>query len=98
MLGGDSSMGFKGKILTVLIVYFAGFATAIYALAPANPRQVTPHESKKPVSFPQSFTKSDQFALAFNSGMRKCISASKQAALKTGIAVKAKPNALDSKK
>jgi hypothetical protein len=75
-------MGFKGKILTVLIVYFAGFATAIYALAPVNPKYVTPQETQGPASFPQSFTKSDRFAMAFNSKMRKCIDTSAEAAAK----------------
>ena len=30
-------MGWRSKILLLLIVYFAGFATAIYHLAPAGP-------------------------------------------------------------
>ncbi len=29
-------MGFKGKIVFLMIVYFAGFATAIYYLAPSD--------------------------------------------------------------
>jgi hypothetical protein len=62
-------MGFSAKLLAVLIVYFGGFATAIYALAPANPSEV-PHKCAKPMSFPQSFTKSDQFALEVNQKMR----------------------------
>jgi hypothetical protein len=32
-------MGWKTKIVFLLIIYFAGFATAIYYLAPADSRQ-----------------------------------------------------------
>ena len=86
-------MGLRGKILLVLIVYFAGFATAIYALAPVNPRYVTAQETKKPASFPQSFTKSDRFADSFNRTMRKCITVSGQAANKAGDMLKNKSSA-----
>ena len=33
--------GWRSKLLLTLIVYFAGFATAIYALAPADSRSLT---------------------------------------------------------
>ena len=74
-------MGFRGKILFVLIVYFAGFVTAIYALAPANSK-VTAQNVNEPLSFPQSFTKSDQFAKSLGDRMRKCLDATKDLAQK----------------
>jgi hypothetical protein len=83
---GGKFMGLKGKILAVLIVYFAGFATALYALAPANPASVAAQTAKKPVSFPQSFTKSDQFA-------RSCAYKMQQAA----AAIKTKCSSLNNK-
>jgi hypothetical protein len=73
-------MGWKNKVLIVLIVYFAGFATAIYALAPANVQAVGQTVPNPPKSFPHSFLKSDEFATSFNSGMRACIDAGSEAA------------------
>jgi len=74
-------MGFRGKVLLVLVVYFAGFATAIYALAPADPK-VTSQAVTEPLSFPQSFTKSDQFALSMGEKIRKAFSTGKELAHK----------------
>jgi hypothetical protein len=88
---GKKFMGIKGKILAVLIVYFAGFATAIFALAPANPVDVPTQTKKQPMNFPKSFTKSDQFAQSFNTGMRKCIAAGTSVVTKAVDSVKSKP-------
>ena len=74
-------MGLRGKILFVLIVYFAGFVTAIYAMAPVSAK-VTARNVNEPVSFPQSFTKSDQFAKSFGERMRKCLNSTKDFAQK----------------
>jgi hypothetical protein len=77
---GKSSMGWRNKLLIVLIVYFAGFATAIYSLAPASIKAAGPTEPNQPVSFPHSFLNSSDFAVAFNSGMRTCIDLGSKAA------------------
>ena len=75
-------MGLRGKILLVLVVYFAGFATAIYALAPAD-KKVTSQDETRPLSFPQTFTKSDQFAKEVSQTIRRCIDSGKELAHKT---------------
>ncbi len=61
-------MKLRTTIILMLIIYFAGFATGIYTLAPApeHPEQV--HES-----FLNSFIKSDDFAESFNVRLHQCI-------------------------
>ena len=59
--------GWRGKIIFLLIVYFAGFATTIYCLVPVPENQ--PAEK----SFVYSAFKSDEFAQSFNAGMHKCV-------------------------
>jgi len=60
----------------MLIVYFAGFATAVYALSPAPDGQPAGFEHKTVID---SFLKSDDFAKSFNSGLHKCVDLGKQA-------------------
>lgn len=62
--------GWRSKLILVLVVYFAGFATAIYCLAPVPESQDSGASAK---SFPDSALKSDQFARSFNGKMHKCI-------------------------
>ena len=76
-------MSWRNKVLVVLIVYFAGFATGIYALAPANTQAAGPTEPNQPKSFPHSFIKSDEFAKSFNSEMHTCIKAGSDAVVRT---------------
>ncbi len=77
----------RGKFVFLLIVYFAGFATAIYALAPAPENQARQPREK---SFTYSAFKSDEFAHSFNTGMHKCIDFSKDFALRMGKFIKQK--------
>ena len=79
--------GWRIKLVFLLIVYFAGFATAIYCLAPAPENQATQTSEK---SFAFSAIKSDEFAKSFNAGMHKCIDFSKDAALRVGKILKQK--------
>ncbi len=52
----------RSKILLALFIYFLGFATAIYGLAPADETQlIGTEDNTKPAVF-KSFTKSDEFA------------------------------------
>jgi len=62
--------GFRSKFIFLLVVYFAGFATAIYCLAPAPENQVNQSCEK---GFAYSALKSDEFAQSFNAGMQKCL-------------------------
>jgi hypothetical protein len=79
--------GWRSKIIFLLIVYFAGFATAIYCLAPVSGIQANRTTEK---SFVHSVFKSDEFARSFYTGMHKCLDFTKDAAQRTGRFVKQK--------
>ena len=84
--------GWRSRFVFLFIVYFAGFATAIYCLAPVpDNRGGRPAEK----SFAYSALKSDEFAKSFNEEMRKCIDVGKDVALRTSKFIKQK---LDEKK
>ena len=71
-------MGWRTKFVFLLIVYCAGFATAIYCLAP------TPDgKSQSPLQLAQvsSALKPQELIKSFNSGMHKCFGFSKEAAV-----------------
>jgi len=81
----------RRKVLFALIMFFAGFATAIYALAPvadAKPDSVS--RDVKIRNHTDSGSKSKRFALVFNSHMRKCISVAEEQGTKIGEFIKAK--------
>ena len=71
----------KRKLILLLVVYFAGFATAIYCLAPVID-EAYPSANK---GFAHSITKSDEFAKSFNSKMRQYLAYSKDAAYRAGL-------------
>lgn len=77
----------RSKLIFLLIVYFAGFATAIYTLAPV-PKQQAGWPREK--SFAYSALKSDEFAKSFNSGMHKCVHFGKDVAWRAGKFIKQK--------
>jgi hypothetical protein len=70
----------------LLVVYFAGFASAIYCLVPA-PAQANPPAEK---TFSHSVLKSGEFARSFSSGMHKCLDFAKDAAGRASTFVKQK--------
>jgi len=74
----------------VIIIYFAGFATAIYCLAPAGTKAATGQTEPKnqPMSFSPAVLNSNEFAQSFNSGMRTCLAAGSRAAVQTGEYIK----------
>jgi len=72
--------GFRAKFILLLVVYFAGFATAIYCLAPV-PDNYGFEEGEQELFY--SALKSDDFAKSFNSGLHKCVDFAKSAALQT---------------
>jgi len=74
-------MGWRTKLVFLLVVFFAGFITGIYCLSPVTDEQRTEVSSK---GFIYSALKSDEFAKSFNSGIHKCISFSKDAVKQTG--------------
>lgn len=75
----------RSKLIFLLIVYFAGFATAIYTLAPEKKSRLNVEKR-----FAHSALKSDEFAQSFNVGMHKCLDFAKTAALHTGAFLKQK--------
>jgi len=86
--------GWRSKIIFLLIIYFAGFATAIYCLAPAS-EQSSQQVSHK--GFAYSALKSDDFAKSFRSGMHQCLDLAKDAAGQAGDFVKQKLAERDAK-
>lgn len=78
--------GWKTKLIFLLIVYFAGFATAIYCLAPL-PENKDGRPCEKSLAYS---AKSDEFARSFNAGLHRCLDFGKAAAWRTGIFIKQK--------
>jgi hypothetical protein len=78
--------GWRSKIVFLLVVYFAGFATAIYCLAPAPD---STHRTGQKSAFLDTL-RSEDFAQSFNSGMHKCFNFAKDAAGRAGKCVKQK--------
>jgi hypothetical protein len=79
--------GWRTKLIFLLIVYFAGFATAIYMLAPA-PKSGTDKFFGNTSS--ASTFNSQEFAKSFNAGMHKCLALGKEAAIHTAEFIKEK--------
>ena len=77
--------GLRNKFIFLLVVYFAGFATAVYCLAPAPP-DTGNQSGEKGLAY--SAFNSEEFALAFNEGLHKLIDFSKSAALRTADFIK----------
>jgi len=80
--------GWRIKFLFLLVVYFAGFATAIYCLAPVPQGRACQTNDEK--NFVCSVFKSDEFAKSFNTAMHKCIDFGKDAASRAGRFIKQK--------
>ena len=69
-------VGWRVKILFLLVVYFAGFVTAIYCLAPV------PEDTRRASDegFVYSAFKSDEFAKSFNIRLHRCVNFAKGSA------------------
>lgn len=78
--------GWRSKLVFALIVYFAGFATAIYTLAPAPENEAG--QSRENSAY--SAFNSEEFVASFNSGMHKCVDFGKDAAFRTAKFIKQK--------
>lgn len=68
--------GWRIKFIFLLIVYFVGFASAVYCLAPVPENQ--PGQTGES-TFAASVFKSDGFAHSFNVQMHKCLEVAKDA-------------------
>ena len=79
--------GWRSKLIFVLIIFFAGFATGIYCLAPVPEAQAAVAEEK---GFVYSAFKSDEFAQSFNVKMHRCLDYAKDTTCKAGSYLKQK--------
>ncbi len=77
----------RSRFIFLLVVYFAGFATAIYCLAPVSDEQACQLSEK---GFAYSVLKSDEFAQSFNVRMHKCLDFGKDAARRVRAFLKQK--------
>ncbi len=68
-----------------LIIYFAGFATAIYFLAPVTEAD---GKAEKVTRSRESNSETQQFAIAFNGKMKKALSFAEEKAAEIGQAIK----------
>ncbi|OHB78175.1 MAG: hypothetical protein A2Z25_13675 [Planctomycetes bacterium RBG_16_55_9] len=84
--------GWRSKLIFLLIVYFAGFATAIYTLAPTpqSDQQATLSGFAAHPSDKGSRLTSAEFVESFNAGMHKCVDFGKEAALRMAKFLKEK--------
>ena len=80
-------MGWRTKFVSLLIVYAAGFATAVYCLAPAP--ELTSQPSLQLAQLGSALN-SQKLVNSFNSGMHKCIGFSKEAALEAAKLIRTK--------
>lgn len=81
--------GWKAKFVFLVIVYVAGFASAIYWLGPATENQTAGvGVLEKDFSCPN--LNSQEIAASFNKGVRKCIDFGKSAALRTAELIREK--------
>lgn len=83
--------GWRSKLIFLLIIYFAGFATAIYTLAPTpeNNRQTTLRGFVRPSEDNSRVTR-QEFVESFNAGMHKSVVFGKEAACRTAKFLKEK--------
>lgn len=79
----------QGKFITFLIVFFAGFATAVYALAPSSKTSSKSNAPAKTASISDNTT-SQELAYALNSGMHKFQSFAEEKSRQAGRVIKQK--------
>ncbi len=80
-------MGWRSRFVSTLVVYFAGFATAIYCLAPAPELNNSSPQGKG--AFGPAL-RSDKIVLSVNSGIHKCIGLGKDAAMQAAQIIQEK--------
>ena len=72
----------------MFIIYFAGFATAVYMLAPPPDTESGQNAEQSTLQSNLSNFDSEKFVKSFNTGMHKCIDFGKEAALRTAKYIK----------
>ena len=87
-------MGWRGKFIFLLLIYFAGFATAVYHLGP-QPTQATQqvdqeYQSKSFTDFSASAIDSDRLLNTLNTSMHKLAGLTKDLSIKATNYIKQK--------
>ncbi len=82
--------GFRGKVLFTLVVYFAGFATAIYVLAPVDAEAMEVKEESLGANYSEMRLDSEEFAEKASVGLHKFVSFAEGKASEVKRLVKAK--------
>jgi hypothetical protein len=82
----------RSKLIFLLVVYFAGFASAVYCIMPAPDAKALRSSQR---GFAYSALKSDRFAKSFNVGMHKCLRYSKDTAKRLSVYMKQKASDRD---
>ncbi len=80
-------MGWRSKFVLLLIVYGAGFATAIYCLSPAPDAAPGQLDGTGRIL---AKLRSEEFTQSVNSGMHKAIAFGKEAATKAAEVIREK--------
>ena len=81
--------GWRSKLIFMFILYFSGFATAIYILAP-QPDCESGQNKACVIETAFGNFDSQEFVKSFNSGMHKCVNFGKEAAFRTAQYIKEK--------
>ena len=83
--------GWRKKVLAVLVIYFAGFATAIYTLAPVEAEAAGAESSERGgVEDAEPSVNGDEIAAKFKLGMQQFIGFAEDKASKVGGMIKTK--------
>jgi len=82
----------RSKLLLALIIYFAGFATAVYYLAPASDRPNSGESRAGGFGFGgrASQFKSEEFAEVAGANVRKLVSFAEEKAVELGKLIRTK--------
>ncbi|MCK4999611.1 MAG: hypothetical protein KAS23_08750 [Anaerohalosphaera sp.] len=80
--------GWRSKMLVVLVMYFAGFATAIYTIAPSNASAAGSAYVSDEGGGPSS--QADQIAVKVKTGMTKFFSFAEEKITHAGNVIKKK--------
>lgn len=79
--------GWRSKLIFLLVVYFAGFATAVYNLGPSSEDPFEEHYAEETIK-PE--LNSAQFMESFNTGLHKCVGFAKDVTVQAGRFIKEK--------
>ena len=84
--------GWRSRVLVALIIYFGGFATAIYYLAPASDRANGSKITKSGFDWEgkTAEVKSSEFGKVAGAGMKKFVGFAEEKAVQLGEIIKAK--------